>query len=521
MATDTADALLAAIRAQPDDDAPRLAYSDWLEQQGDADRAEFLRIQITRAHLPPFALAADLERRQQHLFNRHPEWLTEADPLWERAYPIFRRGFLEDVHCEAGDWVAQVEPLSQRAPLTGVRVSLLPDNPLPAPEHLTALPNLKHLSLIGAGTLPPGFWDACATLTSLHLDAESLSVADADAILSSGLPGRLRSLTFTGQFNPEAFVRLLCGRTLFGNLQELSFSFCFLSPDLLDALVHLDMPELRSFGMTMATDRPPDFLSRLLDVGLRPRLDGVGLGSCRLAPNDYQALAACPGLAKLTSLGLAHNRLARADLDHLLAGPHAPRLHSLYLLGCHLGAAGLDALAEYPVLDDLRSLSLGFASPTPTALTALATSAYLSGLHDLDLSHCGVTADGVWSLVEHAPWRLADLNLSRNDLGDEGVRVLVEEGDFCLPVRLHLGWNGIGERGVAALAGAARSQRLGDLSLLHNPLGDAGLLALAASPHLGGLWRIGLIDTEGSAVGDAAIAQRFGPAACRNFGAPC
>src|SRR4051794_488825 len=40
------DALLAAIRQAPRDDAPRLVYADWLDENGDSDRAEFIRLQI-------------------------------------------------------------------------------------------------------------------------------------------------------------------------------------------------------------------------------------------------------------------------------------------------------------------------------------------------------------------------------------------------------------------------------------------------------------------------------------------
>ena len=40
------DALLAAIHAAPEDDAPRLVYADWLEEHGEVERAEFIRIQI-------------------------------------------------------------------------------------------------------------------------------------------------------------------------------------------------------------------------------------------------------------------------------------------------------------------------------------------------------------------------------------------------------------------------------------------------------------------------------------------
>ena len=38
------DAFLQAIIENPDDDAPRLLYADWLEERGDP-RGEFIRVQ--------------------------------------------------------------------------------------------------------------------------------------------------------------------------------------------------------------------------------------------------------------------------------------------------------------------------------------------------------------------------------------------------------------------------------------------------------------------------------------------
>ena len=39
-------AFLAAITAAPDDEALRLVYADWLEEHGDAARAELIRLQF-------------------------------------------------------------------------------------------------------------------------------------------------------------------------------------------------------------------------------------------------------------------------------------------------------------------------------------------------------------------------------------------------------------------------------------------------------------------------------------------
>ena len=44
-------ALLAAIRAAPADDAPRLVYADWLDEHGRPEQAEFIRVQCDLARL--------------------------------------------------------------------------------------------------------------------------------------------------------------------------------------------------------------------------------------------------------------------------------------------------------------------------------------------------------------------------------------------------------------------------------------------------------------------------------------
>jgi uncharacterized protein (TIGR02996 family) len=43
---------LEAIGDEPDDDTPRLIYADWLEEHGEPERAEFIRLQCRAASLP-------------------------------------------------------------------------------------------------------------------------------------------------------------------------------------------------------------------------------------------------------------------------------------------------------------------------------------------------------------------------------------------------------------------------------------------------------------------------------------
>src|SRR5690242_16278731 len=77
-------AFLRAIAANPDDDLPRLVYADWLDEHGEPERAEFIRVQCELARLPK----GD---------PRRPELTARQDALWaahsKAWYPPPARGF--------------------------------------------------------------------------------------------------------------------------------------------------------------------------------------------------------------------------------------------------------------------------------------------------------------------------------------------------------------------------------------------------------------------------------------------
>src|SRR4051794_19420115 len=74
------DAFLRAIIDNPDDDLPRLVYADWLDEHGDPDRAEFIRVQCELVRIRDEEVApvrGRLRRRQEELLERNEErWLA-------------------------------------------------------------------------------------------------------------------------------------------------------------------------------------------------------------------------------------------------------------------------------------------------------------------------------------------------------------------------------------------------------------------------------------------------------------
>src|SRR5262245_47753776 len=90
----TEEELLAAIHTHPDDDAPRLAHADWLGKNGDPDRAEFIRLQVSLAARPFTGPTDQRGARFLALKRDHSRrWLgdrpQERGVVWdfERGYP--------------------------------------------------------------------------------------------------------------------------------------------------------------------------------------------------------------------------------------------------------------------------------------------------------------------------------------------------------------------------------------------------------------------------------------------------
>src|SRR5262245_48641373 len=111
-------AFLADILANPDDDAPRLVYADWLEEHGDPIRAGFIHLQIEHARLPTH------DPRRREMVEREKAMLAEHAAAWRSDLPAwtrrevcwFRRGFVAQVSASERQFVRGAAALSRKAP---------------------------------------------------------------------------------------------------------------------------------------------------------------------------------------------------------------------------------------------------------------------------------------------------------------------------------------------------------------------------------------------------------------------
>lgn len=147
-------ALIAAILTHHDEDTPRLMYADYLDENGQPERAEFIRVQCELARIiaagtadpkkgvnlatgrykspPDFERWQVLDRRERELFNyAWQNWLgacREIVPKGMRIpeYVEFRRGFIERVTCESADWIAHGDAITREHPIRRVKLTIWP-----------------------------------------------------------------------------------------------------------------------------------------------------------------------------------------------------------------------------------------------------------------------------------------------------------------------------------------------------------------------------------------------------------
>ncbi len=558
--------LLAAIQADPDADLPRLVYADFLEESGDAARAEFIRVQVELARLPETdAAVPGLEDRAHALLVAHERQWLGFDPRAEHA-PLeweFARGFVDSVrltrsgladdgvlgglgghavttvalapdgYSDTGDWPDNWLPrlLSVRklaaefdglGPVArwlrggGLRKLLGLECNLASVGELVQLVRL-------AGRHAPGL----ERLTDDRFRVESWGANQTAAFLAALPPLRLRSLSLPDACGKYATAPLfesaaLSGLEALGCANVNTFDAGGLAGALRAAHPALRLRELR--GRMHST---PAQLADLLALPALAGLHSLGFGATTgdWAGADYgRALAGSAYWGQARRLAL--ESLLENDDEMLapLGSPGGPALAELSLDSSRAGASALEMIAAAPWTRFLTHLNLTQFSGADPALGLLAAPGGLGHLRRLYvrqrypiggignyyalrvLSESEACALVRWPTL--ARLRVLSLHNLRVDPG--AVEALV----VSPPWRL----SGLGLCGcdLPAEAGAvlAKSPALARLEYLNlsrcgNLSGEA-LLPLAESPHLSPLCEVDLTGCRPSNRVRAVFAERLG-----------
>src|SRR5262245_36886393 len=189
------------IRANPDDDSPRLIFADWLDDHGDAARAEFIRLQCELAKLPEDDPRRDAlrDREEELLRSNRERWLGEFADL---GTCYFQRGFIEGIILEAARFLSRGSSLFQHAPVRRMHVTR-------AAEHIEALARCQHL----------------AQIEELRLGDQALDDRAVSVFVRSPHLARLRILNLEHNAIGPQGANALASSPHLGNLEELNLSY--------------------------------------------------------------------------------------------------------------------------------------------------------------------------------------------------------------------------------------------------------------------------------------------------------
>jgi len=509
-------AFLQAIREATHDDAPRLIYADWLEEQGGAARAaraDFIRIQCRLDELPDDDPARDrLEDEAADLLAEHEnEWTQPLHGIAEDWR--FSRGFVEHIRIRSDNLLTNAESLFDFAPLSSLHL-LLHRNDVPK---LAACPQLHWVSALDFSRCQLNDRSLQQLLTSPHLDQLSALNLDGNDINTPGIQALIRSPLFArlqrldlsrNRALGDTAARLLAQANPANSLKVLSLAGDNLGLGGLDALFqpnslsHLTDLNVAGVQPHLQTDTQ----RRLADLKLPPQLQSLDLSELSL-PIILPILLQSLPRASLRALILRNINAESREAELLAHSSSVTNLTLLDLRRNNLGSTGIRALADSPNLSSLRHLDVGSNNIRDTGAKALAESPYLTRLRVLDVSGNGIGGPGRKSLMESGNLdHLRTLRLASNFIGVDSVRSLAESEHLRKPTCLDLSDAFLEEDSARILASSVNLARLTTLLLKKNLLGDGGAKALAQSPHLTRLTTLDLNDNRIGKAGAEALA---------------
>jgi uncharacterized protein (TIGR02996 family) len=324
---------LAAINASLDDDTPRLVFADWLQENGDEPRAEFIRVQCAGSG------DSDAARRAEELLAEHRKRWLRGLPKWCAELPercAFRRGFVAALTVLGKHWTGSAFDKPRDAGGRAIRrVTALEE--LRAEQVWNTVVESRALAGIRALTLPSagsGLIESLAkspalpSLTSLAILAkrsDGVSQQSFRALFATEKLSRLRRLHI--QSVPVG-LGIVAGLLAFwfADIEELRLRNVNLTDSGAQGLAHGQTANLRLLDLA---NNPlgDDGLQRLLSPSSRLRkLEELVLADCDLTPASARTLADWEGLRTVRRLDLRGNRLRRADAEAVRASRHAPNL---------------------------------------------------------------------------------------------------------------------------------------------------------------------------------------------------
>jgi uncharacterized protein (TIGR02996 family) len=469
MNRDLTRGFLADIVANPEDDTPRLVFADWLEENGQEERAEFIRVQIERARLPKW------EAAQVRLRVREAQLLATNGAAWRAALPRlegvewagFRRGFVAEARLasfatlrqEGWREAAPVEAVSVRWPRRGET------------DGLGAIPGLRELRIAG----------------------QLVAHEDADRLAASGLLSTLRVLDIKGCASGMEGLRRLVSSPHLGRLEALRAADNSIGDGVGEVL------------------REAPALERLEELDLSESEDAGYYGEDVFTAEGMTELGTWPGMARLRRLDLSGHDFRRGQLQALLGSPLSGGLKELRFRNNHnyegfgeilqsarpemeldiLDITGAQDRGDVPLLVENRALRNlkelflrdSFHEEPSGDIEELAAAPFMASLRALHLEGGETDEAEIGPLLDAAPPLLHTLSLLYvYFLSPRNIVELAESPASDNLLELDLRDSRLDSKAVEALGKAKHLRNLLVLRVGGRDISEAEMDAIAASP---------------------------------------
>jgi uncharacterized protein (TIGR02996 family) len=338
-------AFLTDIADHPADAVPRRVYADWLEEHGQAHRAEFIRLQLQRASLAPDDPAGEplLARERQLLAEHDVAWRGELPQIDGIEWGEFHGGFVEEAIAQSPEaFLNQSEAIFRAAPVRRLR--------------------LRQQGATGWGQRL-GTATATQRLCELNLSNVSIWFREIRSLLQEGvslqgLEGLYLAYLKKEQPDETEYPFLLKSRHLWRvrtlSLAGASTHQCsgILFSEEYPSLEHLDLRDI-----PLGVDYGPNFGHFCQGIP-SPQIHTLQLTHCGLWEEAMASLVTASRLQRLRVLYLNHNPIGDEGV-RLLARHPLPELRDLDLRQTHLTDDAVTHLLDSPLAESLRRVWLG------------------------------------------------------------------------------------------------------------------------------------------------------------------
>lgn len=294
------DAFIRAITESPEDDTHRLVYADWLEENGQAERARFIRLQCEAAVLPwDDPRRSALYKEIGRLLRRHGRgWLGPLPrgvhlDRFDRGMPVAKvQTTARNLFAKAEGWFGQ----------TPVSISFSLD-----------------LRSVGSS------WSAFLALPWLDriwgLRVVGDQVGDNEVAALAACPSldRLASLDLFNNPLTDGAARAIAASAHLHRLADLSLSFTRVGPAGVEAIV--GSPRLARLAMLDLQNTPvgDDGVAALAASPRAARLSWLNLVGCSISDRGAAVLASSPHLSGVSEFRLWSNDLGERARQALRA----------------------------------------------------------------------------------------------------------------------------------------------------------------------------------------------------------